>query len=275
MDKEADAPEGAGQHLARNLVSLRHARTLTQDALAAASGLPRSTIANLESGEANPSLAVLVKVAGTLGVPIDELLAAPRAKVRKWAADEIGSRQRGRGVAERPLVPEPTPEGLLYVMEFAADARLRGTPHLPGTREYFTCLDGRVEIVVAGDRHELGAGDLSWQHRAFLPQSGYKAAGARRIGGHSRQGGRVIVPIPLGTRFGTSDREGPLATQRIAISDSRLAVRLDESDVTFRSTDYPFAETDPDDQSIWISTPSRSCSGGADLHQGGRFAPEL
>jgi transcriptional regulator with XRE-family HTH domain len=160
MDKEAVEPERAGSYLARNLISLRHARTLTQEALAAASGLPRSTIANLESGEANPSLVVLVKVASALGVPIDELLAAPRAKVRQWTAAEIGSRQRGRGVAERPLVPEPTPEGLLYVMEFAPDARLGGVPHLPGTREYFTCLDGHVEIVVDGHRHELDVGDV-------------------------------------------------------------------------------------------------------------------
>ena len=94
MDKEADESDRAGQHLARNLISLRHARSLTQDTLAGASALPRSTIANLESGEANPSLAVLVKVASALGVPIDELLAAPRAKVRKWTAEEIGSRQR-------------------------------------------------------------------------------------------------------------------------------------------------------------------------------------
>jgi len=28
MDKEADGPERAGLHLARNLISLRHARTL-------------------------------------------------------------------------------------------------------------------------------------------------------------------------------------------------------------------------------------------------------
>ena len=85
---------------------------------------------------------------------------APRAKVRKWTVEEIGSRQRGQGVAERPLVPEPTPEGLLYVMDFTPDVRLRARPHLPGTREYFTCLDGRVEIVVAGHRHELEAGDV-------------------------------------------------------------------------------------------------------------------
>jgi len=33
-------------------------------------------------------------------------------------------------------------------------------PDLPGTREYFTCLDGEVVIVVAGDRHVLAAGDV-------------------------------------------------------------------------------------------------------------------
>jgi quercetin dioxygenase-like cupin family protein len=37
---------------------------------------------------------------------------------------------------------------------------MAGTPHLPGTREFFTCLDGSVAIMVAGDRHVLGAGDV-------------------------------------------------------------------------------------------------------------------
>ena len=73
----------AASHLARNLASLRHTRSLTQDALAKAAAVPRSTIANLESGAGNPSLVVLVKVAAALGVPIDELLASPRALVRR------------------------------------------------------------------------------------------------------------------------------------------------------------------------------------------------
>jgi DNA-binding XRE family transcriptional regulator len=88
----ADAgPGGSGDdrsaatHLARNLAGLRHARSLTQDALARAAAVPRSTIANLESGAGNPSLVVLVKVAHALGVPIDELLASPR-RARRCAA---------------------------------------------------------------------------------------------------------------------------------------------------------------------------------------------
>jgi transcriptional regulator with XRE-family HTH domain len=155
-----EAPDRVASHLARNLVGLRRTRNQTQLALARASGVPRSTIANLESGEGNPSLAVLVKVAGALEVPIDELLAAPRAKVRLWRASEVAVRARGRGVALRPLVPEPVPDELLTLMDFAPDGAMRGTPHLPGTREFFTCFAGRVTIYVAGARHELATGDV-------------------------------------------------------------------------------------------------------------------
>src|SRR5216117_2481549 len=153
MDKSVPA------HLARNLLSLRQVRSLTQEALAKSAGIPRSTIANLESGEGNPSLAVLVKVANSLGVPIDELLASPRAKVRKWAATDIAAQSQGRGVTMRPLVPEPVPEEMLTVMEFAPRGTMRGTPHLPGTREFFTCLGGQVTIFVAGERFDLASGD--------------------------------------------------------------------------------------------------------------------
>jgi transcriptional regulator with XRE-family HTH domain len=151
---------GAASHLARNLVNLRRTRGLTQDMLAREAGVPRSTIANLESGEGNPSLAVLVKVAHALAVPIDELLASPRAMVRKWAADEVTLRTKGRGVDIRPLVPEPVPDSQMEVMDFAAGAIMGGTPHLPGTREFFTCLAGRVKITVAGDAFEVAAGEV-------------------------------------------------------------------------------------------------------------------
>jgi XRE family transcriptional regulator, regulator of sulfur utilization len=150
----------AASHLARNLVNLRRTRGLTQDMLARDAGVPRSTIANLESGEGNPSLAVLVKVAQALAVPIDELLASPRAMVRHWSADEVTLRTKGRGVSLRPLVPEPVPDSLMEVMDFAPGAMMGGTPHLPGTREFFSCIEGRVRITVAGDAFEVGTGEV-------------------------------------------------------------------------------------------------------------------
>ena len=155
-----DEPQSVALYLSRNLLALRHARSLTQEALAKSSALPRSTVANLESGTGNPSLTVLLKVAGALGVPVDELLAPPRAKVRKWTAADVSTQSRGQGVMLRPLVPEPTPDEMLSIMDFQPRATLRGTPHLPGTRAYFTCLDGVVAISVDGNRFELERGDV-------------------------------------------------------------------------------------------------------------------
>ena len=58
----------AATHLARNLGGLRHARQLTQEGLARAAAVPRSTIANLESGAGNPSQS-LAKILEEKGDP--------------------------------------------------------------------------------------------------------------------------------------------------------------------------------------------------------------
>lgn len=159
-----DTPEQVASHLARNLISLRQVRSLTQDTLAKSAGVPRSTIANLESGHGNPSLTVLLKVANSLAVPVDELLGSPRAKTRLWLRDELRSQHvakgSGKGVTSRSLIPERIPDELLNVMEFEPGATMRGSPHLPGTREYFTCLAGEVTIFVAGERFDLRTGDV-------------------------------------------------------------------------------------------------------------------
>ena len=188
-------PEGpsTASHLARNLVSLRHTRSLTQDGLAKGAGVPRSTIANLESGEGNPSLSVLVKVAATLGVPIDELLASARAMVRRWPAGEVARKAKGRGVTIRQLVPEPVPDSMMEVMDFAPGAVMGGTPHLPGTREFFTCLEGKVRLLIAGEVYPLDTGDVL----AFpgnLPHSYQNADGAAPARGVS-----VVILAKAGT----------------------------------------------------------------------------
>ena len=50
-------------NLAENIRQLRDARGMSQAQVAKAAGIPRPTWTNLESGTANPTLAVLLKVA--------------------------------------------------------------------------------------------------------------------------------------------------------------------------------------------------------------------
>ena len=82
-------------------------------------------------------------------------------KGRRTLEVDVRRARRGfPGPGQRPLVPEPAPDETMTIMTFEPAGALRGTPHLPGTREYFTCLEGRVSIGVAGERYDLDPGDV-------------------------------------------------------------------------------------------------------------------
>jgi transcriptional regulator with XRE-family HTH domain len=71
----------AASRLAQNLRRLREQRGWSQQYLADVSGVPRATLANLESGDGNPTLSILIRVTGALGATIEQLLAAASAQV--------------------------------------------------------------------------------------------------------------------------------------------------------------------------------------------------
>ena len=146
-------------HLAANVKQLRAARGFTQQQMARLSGLPRATWANLESGSANPTLAVVHRVASALQISLEELLAAPRAASRFYPQSAVPVRARGQ-VNVRQLLPDPIPGSEIARMEFAPLARLTGIPHTPGTREYLTCESGEIVLVVGGESFHLHPGDV-------------------------------------------------------------------------------------------------------------------
>ncbi len=150
---------GEHDHLADNIKAVREARGLSQQQIAKAAGIPRATWTNLESGAANPTLAVLVKVANALQVRVDELLAAPRTSARHLKAADLVTRTK-TGVTVRKLLPESLPGLDLERMRLPPGARMAGVPHTPGTREYLTCERGRVELHVSGERYVLDEGDV-------------------------------------------------------------------------------------------------------------------
>src|SRR3569623_1452420 len=152
-------PTSATDHLADNIKALREARGLSQQQIAKAAGIPRATWTHLESGGANPTLAVLIKVASALQIRLDELLAAPRQSARLLRADELPARQCGT-VAIRKRLPEPLPGLDMERMTLPPGARMAGVPHTPGTREYLACEQGTVELAVAGERYTLAEGDV-------------------------------------------------------------------------------------------------------------------
>jgi XRE family transcriptional regulator, regulator of sulfur utilization len=148
----------AGANLAANLKRLREARGLSQRQMAQLSGIPRPTWGSLEAGGSNPTLSVLARAAAALQVSIEELIGPPRTAARLYAAAEQRERQR-QGARLRPLLPETIPGLEISRMELAPNGRLTGIPHTPGTREYLTCIAGRIELVASGEKWQLEPGD--------------------------------------------------------------------------------------------------------------------
>lgn len=145
--------------LGRNVRTLREARAMTQAQMAKLAAIPRATWANIESGAANPTLAVLDRVAFAFQVTIEELIAAPRSEARHYPRASLVTKLRG-AAAIRKLLPDPIPGMEIDRFELPPRAKLSGIPHTPGTREYLTCEAGAIELVASGERYRLEPGDV-------------------------------------------------------------------------------------------------------------------
>jgi XRE family transcriptional regulator, regulator of sulfur utilization len=151
--------DAIAQHLGSNVRKLRESRGLTQQQMAKLAGVPRPTWANLESGQANPTLAVLARVADALQVRLEELIEPPRAHAKHYGVSSLSTRKRGN-VTIRKLLPETLPGLEIERMELPPSGQMAGIPHTPGTREYLTCEHGEIDLTVAGRSFRLGEGDV-------------------------------------------------------------------------------------------------------------------
>ena len=165
MDSESRSGQLA-ENLANNIKYLRERRGLTQGKLSSLSGVPRSTLANIETGSGNPTLAVLSGLANAIQISIEELLSTPRASGRIYPKGSLPIHKKGRGskIVVHKLLPDPIPGMDIDRMDLQPGANMKGVPHRPGTREYCFCESGGAVVWAGGERFELNQGDvLSFQ----------------------------------------------------------------------------------------------------------------
>ncbi|MEZ6188861.1 MAG: XRE family transcriptional regulator, partial [Planctomycetota bacterium] len=186
--------EALAENLGANLRRARQQRGLTQQQLATLSDVPRSTLANLEAGGANPTLAVMAALSAALGLSLEELLAAPSARCQLFPHGSLPIRERARGAVKvHKLLPHAIPAMEIDRVELEPGARMVGVPHQPGTQEYLTCERGRLVLTVEGERFELGPGDV-----AAFP--GDQAHGYQNPGNSAAVGFSVVVLAPRAPR---------------------------------------------------------------------------
>jgi transcriptional regulator with XRE-family HTH domain len=151
--------QSASANLARNLRALRDAQGLTQAVLAERAGIPRATLAHLETGAGNPTLLVTIGIAAALNVSIEELVGPPRETGRLYRKADLPVRRRGT-VSVSKLLPDPLPGIEVERLAIPVGATMRGVPHSAGTREYLFCERGLVELVATGQAWAVSPGDV-------------------------------------------------------------------------------------------------------------------
>ena len=153
--------EATTRRLAATLRALREAHGLSIGALAQKARLSKSTVSTIESGEGNPSLEALWRLAAALDVPLGTLLGVetpPTSTVVR--AGQGAPFESPSGVRGQVLVAADHPHRTeLLALDFAPGVDYHAEGHVAGTEEVIHCIEGSLRVGPAGHEVTLGAGD--------------------------------------------------------------------------------------------------------------------
>lgn len=147
--------------VAENVKRVREQKKLTLDAAAAATGVSRSMLAQIEKGDVNPTISVLWKIANGYKVSFTSLVEQARERPVVVRGDDIKplTEDEGRYLNYPTFTFDEQKSFETYRIHIRAGGYLAAQPHLPGAEEYVTVFSGQVEIGVGEEQYVLETGD--------------------------------------------------------------------------------------------------------------------
>lgn len=147
--------------VSQNIKQIREQKKLTLDAASCVTGVSRSMLAQIEKGDANPTISVLWKIANGYKVSFTSLIEqAPEAAtvIRSDAVPPIVE-DYGKYINYPAFGFDEQRSFETYRIVIAPGGGLQAEPHLAGTEEYITVFSGRVEIKASDKVFCLEEGD--------------------------------------------------------------------------------------------------------------------
>lgn len=141
--------------IAPRLRRIRQKKNMTLDELAAATGISKSTLSRLESGQRKPSLELLLPIAAALAVPLDQIVTAPR--IEDPRVQRASTRADGRVLT--PL-SQHQGEPQAYKVAIPASERVVELKTHSGY-EWLYVLHGRLRLVLGEHDIVLGPGEAA------------------------------------------------------------------------------------------------------------------
>lgn len=141
-------------HVGSRLRRVRDQRGLTLTQVSEQTGISTSTLSRLETGQRRPSLELLLPLAQTYRVPIDDLVGAP----------EVGDprvRLKPRQVKGRTVLPLTQPGGVQAWKIVVPASQSTPNPRSHDGFEWLYVLSGRMRLVLGDQDLVLGIGEAA------------------------------------------------------------------------------------------------------------------
>jgi transcriptional regulator with XRE-family HTH domain len=145
------APDQVGSRLKR----LRTQRRITLTALAATTGISKSTLSRLETGQRRPTLELLLSLSQSYRLPLDDLVGAP----------DVGDpriRLKPGHVKGRTVIPlTRQPEGMQAWKIVIPASKVDPEPRAHDGHEWMYVLSGHLRLVLGDQDWVLGPGEVA------------------------------------------------------------------------------------------------------------------
>lgn len=167
--------------VSQNIRHIREEKKLTLDAAANVTGVSRSMLAQIEKGDANPTISVLWKIANGYKVSFTSLIEQAPEPATVIRADAVSPMVEDNGKYKNfPAFGFDEQRSFeTYRIVIAPGGSLQAEPHLTGTEEYITVFAGCIEIKAADEVFFLVEGD-SIRFMADVAHS-YKNVGQNEV----------------------------------------------------------------------------------------------
>ena len=169
-----DPAEAINRHLGARVKQLRRDKGWSLETLASASGVSRSMLSQIEREQANPTLAVTLRIAHAFEIDLGELINMPTASsslnvIR--ANDRTFHYRSDKNCKIRTLSPLNLEKDVeFYEVQLKRGGALKSQAHFEGTREFLTIEQGQVRVESGDENDVLDQGD-SANYRADIPHA--------------------------------------------------------------------------------------------------------
>jgi transcriptional regulator with XRE-family HTH domain len=169
----APAPGLEPPRVGQELLVRRQAAGLSLDELSRRAGVSKSMLSQIERNQANPTVAVVWRLAGALGVPVGDLLGAERPAepaVHHLPAHALPTLKSPDGRCELRILGPIELAGRFewYELTVQPGGELDSQAHEAGSREHLSVLSGTLEVAAGGSTARLRSGETA-RYAADVP----------------------------------------------------------------------------------------------------------